>query len=347
MAHMDVFNNDAFSMVQLTTAVEKVPYQPDYLGALGIFEPEPIRTLSMSIEERQGVLSLIQTTPRGAPLKQRTTELRKIRDFRPPRIGQEDTIYAHEIQNIRAFGTESELMQVQAEAARRLVGPTGLRKQIEYTKENMRLGAIQGILLDADGSTLYNWFTEFGIAAPTEVAFDLLGANAGAGALRPIINGIVRQMARAAQGAWANGTRVHALCGDTFYDVFTNHIDVRATYLNWQAAQDLRDGTQGAAFESFPFAGVVWHNYRGSDDNTTIKIPDAKVKFFPVGAPGVFKEGMAPGESFDFANQPGKPEYVIMIPDRDRNAWVKFEMTSYPLYICTRPEILRTGRQGA
>lgn len=347
MAGMDVFNQDAFSMIQLTTAVEKAPYLPDYLGALNIFEPEPIRTLSMAVEERQGVLSLIQTTPRGGPLKQRTTEQRKIRDFRPPRIGVEDTIYAHEIQNIRAFGQESEFMQIQAEVARRLVGPTGLRRQVEYTKENMRLGAIQGLLVDADASSIYNWFTEFSIAPPTEVAFDFLGANVGAGTIRPIINGIVRAMARAAQGAWVAGTRVHALCGDTFYDLLTNHIDVRQTYLNWQAAQELRDGTQGAAFESFAFAGVVWHNYRGSDDNTTIKIPDTKVKFFPVGAPGVFKEGMAPGESFDFVNTPGKPEYVIMIPDLQRNQWVKFEMTSYPLYICTRPEILRTGKSGA
>jgi len=344
---MDVFNNDAFSMVQLTTAVEKVPYMPDYLGALSIFEPQPIRTLTLSVEERQGVLSLVQTTPRGAPLKQRTTEQRKIRDFRVPRIGQEDTLYASEIQSIRAFGTESELLQVQTEVSRRLVGPTGLRRQLEYTRENMRLGAIQGILLDADGATLYNWFTEFGIGAPSEVAFDFLGANVGAGTIRPIINGIVRSMARSAQGAWVGTTRVHALCGDVFYDLLTNHIDVRQTYLNWQAAQELRDGTQGAAFESFAFAGVVWHNYRGSDDNTTIKIPDTKVKFFPQGAPGIFQEGMAPGESFDFVNQPGKPEYVFMIPDRDRNAWVKFEMYSYPLYICTRPEVLRTGKSGA
>lgn len=345
MASMDVFNQDAFSMIQLTTAVEKAPYVPGFLGSLGIFEPDPIRTLSLAVEERQGVLSLIKTTPRGAPLKERTTEKRKIRDFRVPRIGEEDTIFASEIQSIRAFGTESELMQVQAEVARRLVGPTGLRNQLEFTKEAMRLGAIQGILLDADASTLYNWFTEFGISPPAEVAFNL-AANVD-GELPPKINQITRAMARAAQGAWLPTTQVHALCGDDFFDLFIKHTDVKETYKFWTAAADLRSGAQRSAFQSFPFHGVTWHNYRGSDDNTTIKIADDKVKFFPQGAPGVFREGMAPGESFDFVNQPGRPEYVFMIPDRDRNAWVKLEMYSYPLYICTRPEILQTGKAGA
>ena len=43
----------------------------------------------------------------------------------------------------------------------------------------------------------------------------------------------------------------------------------------------------------------------------------------------------------------GKPEYVRIIPDRDRNEWVKAEMTSYPLMMCTRPEILQSGTTDA
>jgi len=209
----------------------------------------------------------------------------------------------------------------------------------------MRLGALQGILLDSDASTIYNWFTEFVISPPVEVGFNL-AANVD-GELQPKVNAIKRAMARAAQGAWLPTTQVNALAGDEFFDLLIKHIDVKETYKFWSAAADLRAGTQRGAFESFPFGGIIWHNYRGSDDNSTIKVATDKVKFFPVGAPGVFREGMAPGESFDFVNTPGRPEYVFMIPDRDRNAWVKFEMYSYPLYICTRPEILQTGKAAA
>lgn len=346
MVSLDVFKQDPFSTIQLTAAVERLPFQPVGLGLLNIFDPDPIRTKALAVEERTGQLSLIPTSARGAPMGQRTTEKRKARYFEVPRIAQEDTITADELQSIRAFGTESELMQVQSEVARRLNGPTGLLRNIEYTWENMRLGAVQGILLDADGSTvLYNWYDEFQITAATEVAFSL--ATGTANTLRPIVNGIVRSMARKSQGAFTPTTQVVGLCGDLFWDEFVNHPDVIRTFLNWNEAREIRDGGQGAAFSTFEFAGVRWANYRGSDDNTTIKIPDDKVKFFPLGAPGIFRQAMAPAETFDFVNTPGKPFYVLPIFDRDRNAWWKMEVYSYPLFICTRPEVLFSGRAGA
>jgi hypothetical protein len=154
-------------------------------------------------------------------------------------------------------------------------------------------------------------------------------------------------MARASQGAFTTSTRVVALCGDSFYDLLVNHPDVIRTYINWAAAADLRDGSQGAAFEAFSFSGITWLNYRGSDDTTTIAIATDKVKFFPVGAPGVFKVAYAPGESFEWVNTPGKPLYLIPIFDRDRNAWWKVEAYSYPLHICVRPEVLQSGRSEA
>jgi hypothetical protein len=210
MVSMDIFRQDPFSAFQLTTAVERIPYQPTMLGEMGIFDPDPIRTKALGVEERDGALALIQSSQRGAPVNsERTTEKRKMRYFEVPRITQGDTIQADEIQNIRAFGQETELMQVQAEVARRLAGPTGLVANINYTWENMMLGAVQGILVDADASVLYNWFDEFERAAPAEVAFNLAAGTANS--LRPIINGIVRGVARAAKGAFTPSAQVVGL----------------------------------------------------------------------------------------------------------------------------------------
>ena len=74
-----------------------------------------------------------------------------------------------------------------------------------------------------------------------------------------------------------------------------------------------------------------------------ISIPSNKVKFFPRFAPGVFQKVMAPGESFSGSTPSASRNMCSIIPDRDRNEWVKAEMTSYPLHICTRPEILQSG----
>ncbi|MTK12700.1 MAG: major capsid protein [Clostridiaceae bacterium] len=341
---LDVFHQDPFSTIQLTTAVERNPYKPTGIGELDIFEPDPIRTTALAVEERKGKLVLIPFSDRGEEGTQRITEKRAARYFDVPRLMHDDTIYANELQGIRAFGTETELMQVETEVARRLNGPTGLTSNIEYTWEYQRLAAVQGLCLDADGTIKFNWFDEFGITQAAEIGFNLVAGTPNS--LRPICNGIVRTMARKSQGAFLPSTKVYALCGDTFYDEFTNHPDVIRTFLNWSAAADIRDGGQGAAFEAFKFAGITWLNYRGSDDTTTIAVPTDKVKFFPVGAPGVFRVAYAPGESFEWVNTPGKPIYVIPIFDRDRRAWWKMEVYSYPLHICTRPEVLLSGRAG-
>lgn len=343
MPSMDVFHQDPFTTIQLSAAVERNPYNPNGLGALGIFEDDPIRTKAMMVEERKGKLYLIPFSQRGEEGTQRTTEKRTARYFDVPRLMTDDTIKADELQSIRAFGSETELMQVESEVARRLSGPTGLQASMEYTWEYHRLAAVQGQLLDASGTTLYNWFDEFQITQPTEVAFNLPAGTANS--LRPLINNsIIRPMMRSAQGAWTPQTRVAAICGDTFYDQLTNHPDVIRTFLNWSDAKDIRGGDAGGAFDAFDFGGVKWINYRGSDDNSTIALATDKAKFFPIGAPGVFRRALAPAETFEWVNTPGKELYVIPIFDRDRNSWWKMELYSYPLHICTRPEMLIGGR---
>lgn len=345
MSMINIFRNDAFSEVALTSQVERIPHLPSMLGDYGaaLFAPNPIRTTALAVEERDGVLTVVPLSQRGQPTNfERTTERRKMRYFEVPRIFNGDTIHSHELQNIREFGQETVLMQVQTEVARRLGGPTGLLSVLDYTEEYQRLAAVQGMLLDADGSVWYNWFDEFEFVAAAEIAFNLDAKTEYT--VRPAVNQMLRSMARSSKGAFTTSTSVVGLCGDSFYDAFITHPDVEKTFKNWSDAAELR---KTGAFQTFNFAGVEWINYRGSDDNTSIKIPDDKVKFFPVNAPGVFEKAMAPGESFEWINTPGQERYVVPIFDRDRNSWWRMEAYGYPLYICKRPEVLRTGKQGA
>jgi len=50
------------------------------------------------IEEREGSLNLVETTARGAPAIQNTTNKRKARSLVVPHIALEDTILADEVQ---------------------------------------------------------------------------------------------------------------------------------------------------------------------------------------------------------------------------------------------------------
>lgn len=338
MASMDIFNGSAFSMTSLTGAVSKIGYKPQLLGDLGIFEPMPVRTRTVFVDRREGKLTLIPSSPVGAPPKELVVDPRNAVPLKTTRLAEGFTLYAEEIQGIRAFGTETEFAQVQTEYLRRMAG---VRDDMELTHEYHRLGALQGLLLDADGSTvIYNYFTEFGVAQPAAIDFDLDNASPAPGAVRNKCAEVIRGMQRSAGGAFTPSTTVHALVGDAFYDALIRHPEVEKTYLNWAAAADLRGDR---SFQSFTFGGITWHNYRGTDDNSTVAIATDEAKFFPVGARDVFKKAMAPAEFGPYVNTLGQDTYAMNIPDRDRQAWTRGELYSYPLYFVQRPDVLRRG----
>jgi hypothetical protein len=330
MIGMNVFKASAFETTSLTTAFENIEYKPSLLTSLGIFQPRPSFTRSIAIERRNGALAIIPTSPIGSAPKELDNDKRDIRDFRTVRLAKSFTMYAEEVNGIREFGTMDRLMQVQAEVARR--GKRVL-DDLEVTNERLMLGALQGIVKDADDSVLVNWFDEWGISAPAAVNFAL---TTDATKVRLKCHEVIRGMQKASGGQITESTPIHALCGDNFYDKLVTHPEVEKTYLNWQAAADLRENV---SYGSFRFGGITFHNYRGTDDGAKIAIPTDEAKFFPVGTE-IFQKALGPAEFEPWVNAAGQEMYALSIPDRDRNAWQKFEVYSYPLFICTRPDAL-------
>lgn len=339
MPHMDIFNSDAFSLVSMTQAIEKMPNVPTFLGNLGIFSEEGVATNTVTIEQKGMTLSLIPTSPRGTEPPMGTTDKRTLRNFNIPRIAKADQVFASEIQGLRSFGTESELESVARVLQQKLMK---LNTEHALTMEYHRLNALLGILLDSDGSTIYNYFTEFGIAQPSEIDFDLDNASPSSGALMQVVTAAYRTAVRALGASFVPGvSQMMWLCGDTFFDQFTQHPEVRASYLNWEAASSLRDNN---AFSTFRFGNMGWHNYQGTDDNSTVAIGATKAKLVVTGVPGLYRRYNGPGEDMDTVNTMGRPMYANLVRDTKRNQWVQPEIFSYPLHICTRPEVLLRGK---
>lgn len=342
MPILDIFNNDAFSHNTLMGTVDNIEFLPTRLGGMNIFTPRPIRTEMFSMESRDGVLSLIQTSPRGAPIEQATKNKRNLRNFGTTRIAKGVRLTASELQFLRQYGEEQAVVELQGEIARHLSGAGGLSDDVALTKENMRLGAIQGIVLDADGSELTNWFTEWGVSPATEIDFDLDNASPASGALRKKCVKLIRQMSLASAGAWSAGTRVHALCGDAFYDDLVAHPELREVYLN---RRDSGVVEGGAAYETVTYGGITFENYRGTDDGSTVSIGTDKAKFFPVNTPNVFQEVKSPSERFEDIGTLGRDVYPLITRDQVRDQYVDIELYSYPMYVCTRPKMLQSGRR--
>lgn len=336
MATMDIFNNSAFRTTSLSNMVMKRDFRPQLLGSLNLFNVQPVRTRSIFVDRKEGGLTLIPTSADGAPPEVLDKENRSAVNLRTTRLTKRSTLYAHELDGIRAFGSETELMAVQREFATRT---DRLNEDMELTHEHHRLGALQGILLDADGVTvLYDYSTEFNEAIPAATSFelDVTGTD-----VHGITKDIARSMGRSGKGALA-GAQIHAICGDDFYDALVSHQNVEKFYLNQQAANSLREN-QSTVFESFKVGAITFHNYQGTDDNSTVAVPTDECKIFPVGARDVFNVAYSPLESTQFVNTPGQRVYAMTIPDRERSMWMQAELYSYPLFYCSRPSVLRKG----
>lgn len=335
---LDVFKSDAFSLTRLTEAVLKAPYKAGRIGSLGLFRERGIATTTILIEEKGGRLSLIPTTPRGAPSDTiGDIPKRKARAFAVPHLQRESTILADEVQNVRAFGSEDSAVAIQAIVNERLMD---LRAMHEVTLEHFRVGAIKGEILDADGSTLFDLFTEFGVTQQTATLNVASGAD--------VRNDIVAAMRLSEQALGAAPiTGFRAFCGDHFFDAFIASDGVKVS-LQYQESALLRTDVRAG----FEYGGVTWENYRGRlgsaladpDDETkdvdgstvTPFFADGEAYLVPIGPP-IFSTYFAPADFNETVNTVGLPIYAKQAPDPEFGRYTKLHTQSNPLCLCLRP----------
>lgn len=339
MPMLDIFNSDAFSVTSLTDAINKIKFVPGRLGQLGIFQESGVPTTTIALEERDGVLSLIAPSARGGPGTTLDKSLRTARPFVVPHFEINDAVMAEEVQNVRAWGSETELQMVQGKVAERL----GIHTQsLEATIEYARIGAIKGIVTYADSTTL-NLFTEFGVSQETEIDFDLDNASPASGALRKACAGAIRKIATNLGGTPFAGVR--AECGDAFFDDLIAHPETRASYLAQQEASQLRGGyvSGGQSYGQFEFGGITWENYRGAVGPTAFVNTD-KCHIYPTGVPGLFRTYFAPADYMETVNTMGQRAYAKQY-DMPNGKGVNLDSQSNVLSICTRPKTLLLGKR--
>lgn len=326
MPTLDVFKTDAFGLVAMTDAINKLPHKPMRLGELGLFPEKGIAETKVSIEERNGQLSLIQSKPRGGTADTMGSSKRTMRAVTVPHFPLESTINADEVQGIRAFGSENAAQVIQEVVNERL---GEMKASHEVTLERMRAGAVQGLILDADGSTLLNLFTAFGVAQQTAILTPNDAADGG-DALRAEIVAIQR-LIEAELGA-AVITDFRGFCGAGFFDDLRSDLGVVQT-LRYADPQSLLG--QQANARSFKYAGVQWEEYRGSTGGTPF-FADGEAFVVPV-VEGLFKTYNAPADFVETVNTLGLPIYAKTAVDPEFQRWVKIHTQSNQLPLCLRP----------
>lgn len=346
MSIFDIFNNDAFSVITMSRGLSEARYVPSRIGQLGLFEPESIDTLDFAIEkEIDGTLILVASSARGGPGQVIGGTERNLRKLSVPHFQRDDAITADEVQGVRMFGTEQQVMsmtnKIAAKARRHMT-------HFALTDEYHRLNIIKtGNLLDANGSVMVNFATEFGETKPAEIDFDLDNASPVDGILRERCAGIYEAMAEALDGLPFTGIR--AMCGKAFFKDLIKHKEVRDTYKGYAEAATLRSGFvqanaqsgQSGILSSFEFGDITWEWYRGGSN---VGIDDNKCHFVPEGVPGLFRSVYAPADYIETVNTMGLPMYAKQWTDPNGKR-VNLEFQRNVLHFCTRPRLLMQARR--
>jgi hypothetical protein len=323
MPSLDIFNGDAFSVQSLTKSLNDLPHMPTRLGELGYFSEEGINTTMVSIEKQGTTLSLVPAGERGGVAKPGLKDKRTLIPFKCVHLPQTGGVNADEVQNIRAFGSESELESVQNLVNKEL---RRIRRNLDATLEYQRMGAIKGQILDADGSTvLLDLYTTFGVAQQTHSL--ILGTST-----TKVRNKVVeakRKVEAALGGLQYKSLRV--LCSPAFFDALVAHATVEAAFDRWNSGDFLRQDQRGG----FYFAGVFWEEYRGTVNGIDF-IASGDAYMIPEGVSDLFIMNFAPADYMETVNTMGLPFYAKQEP-RDMNKGIDIDSQSNPLTICTRP----------
>ena len=323
--HMDIFNDDAFSVVSLTKAVEDTPFVPGRVGQLGIFSEEGVSTTSISIEKVGSTVSLVPAASRGSSGRPMGNDKRQMIPFTATHLPQRASILADEVQNLRAFGSETEVETAQRLMNRKLAK---MRRDLDTTIEYQRIGAIKGSILDSDGTTeLLNLHTAFGTSVTSH---SLVLGSAGTLVRNKVIEAR-RKMEAALGGLTYSGARV--LCSASFFDALVGHAKVEAAFDRYMNGEFLREDQRGG----FYFAGVFWEEYRGQVGANKF-VADGEAWMVPEGVPDLFVTNYAPADYMETVNTLGQAYYAKQEP-KDFGKGIDVETQSNPIHICTRPAV--------
>lgn len=333
---LDVFNQDAFGFVALTDAINKMPFAPSRASTVVDWNEQGVPVTTVEFEQMSNVITLYNPRERGGPGETRPKPKRQVEILKIPHYEANGGVNADEVQGVRAFGS-NQFQTVQNKVAEvQEIQTTDLDATLEY----QRLGAIKGIILNADGSTYVNLFTKFAVTPQPELDFNL-DSTADDGSLIAVFDELKRRVARALGGIPFTG--IYGFASDTWWDALMKNTERRKTYQAQNAAQ-LREGT---AWQTYSFGGVTIENYRGGvgdeEGGSPQFIEDDKVYFFPVGVPRLFRTVYAPADYWETVNTEGLPRYTRLFPwENHKGASIDSQMNA--LSYCTRPRALQKGK---
>ena len=324
-------SGDTFTAVEMTDAVNKLPLALTRFS--GMFEEKGVRTTTVALELQAGRITLIADQQRGAEPEYLggRGQKREVKVLSCTHLAQADTIAPEDIQDVRAFGS-TELVSAASVINDKMAV---LKRNLDMTREFHRLGAVKGIVLDADGATvLHNIYNTFGV---TPIRKNIAFPASWAANEDPVLASIVA--AKRAAEAGMQGNPYHhfeAVVGSDFYDALTGHELVRTLWKEWLSRQQ-DFGDNDYRKRGFTYGGVTFYEASEVVGGRQLVAP-TKGHLYPVGA-GIWKMYNAPADWMETVNTTGLSFYARM-DERPRSRGYDIEVQANPLTLCLYPEAL-------
>ena len=327
MATFDIFNNDAFSVSQLTQTIIDIPRVPTRIGDMGLFREYGITTPTMMIERKGAHLSLVPTAPRGGVRNTIGSNNRKLIPVATVHLPQGATVLADEVYGVRAFGSETEVESMQNLVREKMMQA---KANLDLTLEYHRVGALKGKVMDADGVTeILDVYDLFGMTQQT-MPWNIATASTTADPKQLCID--LKRKVRDALGG-RSYSRVRVMVSEGFFDKLIGHQNMKKAYERWQDGRFNREDQSTADFE---FAGVVFSIYEGGTAGGDF-IEDGFGYAMPEGVPNMFQTAFSPADYMETVNTLGLPYYAKQEVMKF-NKGVEIETQSNPICLNTLPE---------
>jgi hypothetical protein len=327
-----------FDVVDLTRAINRIPNMYGLTNELNLFGPEPVTTNQVVVEQLAGTLNLLPVLPVGSPGTVAKPDKRSLRSFVIGSIPHDDVVLPADVQGVRAFGSADATETIAAVMARKLAR---MRNKHAITLEYLRMGALKGVIQNADGSTIYDLFQEFGINKKS--------INFALGTPSTIVIDKTMEMKAWIEDHLLGETMrsILVLCSGTFFSALVRHANVEKAFTTYMVNNQ---NLQGDYRLGFTYGGsadtpVMFREYRGqaSDASGTVRpfIPANTAIAFPLGTIDTFRTLFAPADFNETVNTPGLELYAKQVERKFNRGW-DLHTQSNPLPICKRPELLVT-----
>ncbi len=324
---MPLSNESVFGVQPLTEAINLLPQSTTIIRNLGLFTPKFLTTTYVMIEDREGKLLLVPNVPRGASGQPVSNKPRQTYSFEMTHLPKHDVVHADDVQNVRAFGSQNK-----TETVAELVNDKlqDMKYDLEYTREHLMLGALQGKILDADGQVITNLYDRFGLKRKShtiELSKDttIVGKE---------IDKVKIATRNQLKGESCNGWV--ALCGAKFYQELIYHKSIEERYLHYKNDPFIEKQTH----EKFVQKDVQYILYDHVFPNGS-KIPEDEAIYIPLGTRKTFAEYFAPANKSQTVNTKAKAYYASRERMKHDKGW-DLEAQSNPLPLVTRPDLVQT-----